>query len=213
MRILTGLLILIAMVAATADAQHVLYLKGAVEGTPCKVLEETSEYVLVRIPSALVKRIEPAPAIHLGSAEPLRPSTDAMLAIDDPGASRLLQTEIRERLNEELDAQRRRESGSAVGRILWNGEPLSGCRVRVNLLEQGGVLGGVRRTDTGLETLTDEAGFYRFENLEPGQYKLSWVPSGGHHWVRRLRLDPDFEVEVGETTELEPLEVHAGTLN
>jgi hypothetical protein len=214
MRISVCLLMLAGMLATTAQAQHMLYLKGAVEGTPCKVLEETSEYVLVRIPSTLVVRIEPAAADTLAaSEEPLKPLADQMLPADDSAASRSLRAEIREQLNEEMEAKRRQESGSAVGQILWNGEPLSGCRIRVSLLEKSGALGAVRRTDTGFETVTDKAGFYAFEHLDPGKYKLAWVPLGGTHWVRKLRLDPDFEVNLGKVTEVEPLEVHVGTLN
>ncbi len=214
MRILARCLILAVMISAAAQAQQMLYLKGAAGGTPCKVLEETPEYVLVRIPSAVVERIEPSlPASPASLEEYVAPSPDEMLAVEDLGATRSLEAEIKEQVSEEMEAQRRQESGGAVGQILWNGEPLFGCRLRVTLLERRGFPGGVRKIDTGLETFTDEGGFYRFEHLEPGQYKLSWVPPSGEYWVRRLRLDPDFEVKLGETTQVEPLEVHVSTLN
>ena len=104
-------------------------------------------------------------------------------------------------------------TASAVGQILWGGEPLEGCRVRVVELQRMGSLGAVRLQDTGQEALTDGDGKYYLKGLTPGSYKLSWVPPGGTHWIRRLRREPDFKVQPGQQTEIEPLDIAASPLN
>ena len=214
MRLISLLLLVTAMVAPTADAQHLIYLEGSTEGTLCKVLEETPEYVLVRIPRALVVRIESTlPTSQPPDDTALVQSAEHLLLPDDSGGTQSVRAQIKEELDEELVARRRQESGSAVGRVLWNGDPLLGCRVRVRRMENGGLFGGARPPNEARETLTDEDGFYRFEGLAPGQYKLSWVPPNGDHWVKRLRLEPDFEVRLGKSAEVEPLDIHAGTLD
>jgi len=128
-----------------------------------------------------------------------------------------LKAEIKQELLAELASEREGErpaqaTSAAAGTILRRGEPLGGCKVRVVRLEAAGMFGGVRMVDEG-HTVTGSDGSFRFDSLAPGPYKLSWAPPGGTHWIRRLQMEPDFVVELGRESVIEPLEVGVSTLN
>lgn len=126
-----------------------------------------------------------------------------------------MKEELKRELLAELGEDRASEEvvASAKGRILWRGAPLEGCRVKAMRLEIIGLFGAVRQLDSGKEVVTAADGSYHFKSLEPGSYKLYWVPADGTHWIRRLRSEPDFEVQTGKQTEIESLDVARGTLN
>ena len=126
-----------------------------------------------------------------------------------------LKEELKKELLEELGKDRASEEviASAKGKILWSGAPLEGCKVKAIRLEEMGFFGAVRMLDSGQEVVTAADGSYHFKSLESGSYKLYWVPPNGTHWIRRLRSEPDFEVQTGKQTEIESLDVARSTLN
>ena len=147
-----------------------------------------------------------------GEPAPTEPGGDQA---EEKSDLKKLKEELKRELLSELGADRASEEvvASAKGRILWRGAPLEGCRVKAMRLEKIGLFGAVRLLDSGQEVVTAADGSYHFKSLEPGSYKLSWVPGDGTHWIRRLRSEPDFEVQSGKQTEIEPLDVARGTLN
>ena len=199
---------LLLIAASPTRAADIVYLKGALRGTPSTVLEETDAYVLVKIPKSEVVRIERSAA----SAVP--PEASAKDTQPAPVSSRgAPKAETQHEATAESQEPDKRETGSAVGRMLWKGRPVAGCRVKVLLLSTLGFLKVTKLNDVGREDISDKGGFYRFEELPPGRYKLYWVPPGGSHWIRRLRLNPDFEVRPNEQTDIGTLEIRVTTLN
>lgn len=158
-----------------------------------------------------------------GSDHAARPTSDEEPTLQAPSREEAaardeLKEQIKQEVLQELIAERQNHGVSenslvsAVGKILWQGQPLAECKVKAVRLEKLG-FGSVRLDDTGQEVMTAVDGSYAFEQLEPGFYKLFWVPPSGTHWIRRLRTEPDFEVRPGEHTEIEPLDVARSTLN
>ena len=98
-------------------------------------------------------------------------------------------------------------TGSVEGRMLFGGEPLAGCRVRLVLVEvRRGLFGTSYAQTSHLETVTDDAGEYRFLGVPTGPYKLKWVAPGGDSWIRFLSTEPDLMVEVGATVRFRDIE-------
>jgi len=208
MRTASFIWVLLLIAASPTRAADIVYLKGALRGTPSTVLKETDAYILVKIPRSEVVRIERAVASALPAETSARDTQPA------PASSRgALKAETRHEATAESQKPEKRETGSAVGRMLWEGRPVAGCRVKVLLLSTPGFLKSTKLYEIGREDTSDKDGFYRFERLLPGRYKLYWVPPGGSHWIRRLRTDPDFEVRSNEQTDINTLEINVTTLN
>jgi hypothetical protein len=106
------------------------------------------------------------------------------------------------------------ELGQVQGLIQWQGKPLAGGQVRIELEKYTGVslvsvkkmfsASGKRTSDTGqgisLTTQTDSQGRYSYEKVPPGTYRIYWWPDFKTGWVHRLREKPDFEVLSGKLT-------------
>ena len=102
--------------------------------------------------------------------------------------------------------------GHAEGQILRRGAGFSGCQVR--LIGRGNAGSRFKRSKEEIEfqTVTDENGNYRFENIPPGNYKLKWQLPGDTGWIRRINDKPDVTVELGRTSVLKPVETSKGLL-
>ena len=166
---------------------------------------------------------ETPPASETAGDNAARPASDKEPTLQAPSRQEAaardeLKEQIKQEVLRELIAERQshavseKSQVSASGKILWKDQPLADCRVKAVRLEKLG-FGSVRLHDTGQEIMTAADGSYAFEQLEPGFYKIYWVPPDGTHWIRRLRNQPDFEVQPGERTEIEPLEIAVSTLN
>ncbi|MBU1660316.1 MAG: carboxypeptidase-like regulatory domain-containing protein [Chloroflexi bacterium] len=96
------------------------------------------------------------------------------------------------------------ESGksNAVGRILWNGQPVIGTEVK--LCEEMGLITGCEGIQ--FSTTTDEQGYYLFVNVIPGQYAIVVHAIDVDRWLfitARLGLSPKkHTLEAGKTLEL-----------
>src|SRR3989339_782560 len=109
-----------------------------------------------------------------------------------------------------------RNLGSVEGKILRSGSPLSGCQVKLQMLEKGGLLTKGYHPVEGaveIETVTDNEGVYRFANVSPGLYKLYWKPLTETTWVRRFKMEPDVIIEPGKLTNPKDVETLKRTLN
>ncbi len=106
--------------------------------------------------------------------------------------------------------------GRVEGKILQSGKPLSGCQVKLQVLEKVGLLTkGYRPVEGALEieTVTDENGIYHFMNVSRGLYKLYWKPPSETTWVRRFKMEPDVIVDPGRLTTPRDIETLKRTLN
>jgi len=201
-----GAIVVIALVALTAS------LALAMPDVECPIRERTQQPV--------VNQDEVTPHDQDEGSEggaTTQALSGANQTTAEPVDLERLKAEIKQELLAELASEREGErpaqaTSAAVGTILRRGEPLGGCKVRAVRLEAAGMFGGVRMVDEG-HTVTGSDGSFRFDSLPPGPYKLSWAPPGGTHWIRRLQMEPDFVVELGQETVIEPLEVGVSTLN
>ena len=64
-----------------------------------------------------------------------------------------------------------------------------------------------------LRTATDVQGVYRFENVPPGPYKLTWLPAGTNQWIRRIATRPDLTVRAHQTKHVKDISVALRTIN
>lgn len=86
------------------------------------------------------------------------------------------------------------------GRLLWGGSGLASVRVRIVHMEAFRAKRAADyRANDYYDDRTDAEGRYRFTAVDPGQYKLLWVPSAADYWVRRIADRPDVTIEPGRT--------------
>jgi hypothetical protein len=92
--------------------------------------------------------------------------------------------------------------GSLRGRMLANGKPYAGCKVKLRLLKPSylnRIFTG-KRDDTGpqlFEATTDDQGVYRLERLPEGAYDIFWIPPGRDYWVRLFKKGPGVVIHAG----------------
>lgn len=100
-------------------------------------------------------------------------------------------------------------AGEVRGRVLRDGRPLAGCRVKLSAIqgpasELARLLGSKQANQphpTGVETTTGGDGAYRFEDVPIGDYDISWLPQGSTHWLGWLSDKPDVTVRAGAITQ------------
>lgn len=98
-------------------------------------------------------------------------------------------------------------SGAVEGRVLRGGQPLPGCKVRIVRLEvRRGPFGSANVPIANLDGETGPDGYYRFDPVPSGAYKIKWAPPGAERWIRMLSPEPDFAVETGKTTRFRDIE-------
>lgn len=182
----------LATVAFGADA---VFLKEKPEGNQGVVIEETDEYVLIRFPRSEIRLIrrdalpnrERAVRGPEGHLAPVQGGT-----VDQQGKAQAAP---------QVDLEKEAARPSAVqGRILFRGQGLAGCKVKlIRQLESTTLLGLFKEAKAGVEfdAITGEDGLYRFEQVPPGKYQLRWLPRGSDAWIQRLS-DRPHDVLVGE---------------
>ena len=104
--------------------------------------------------------------------------------------------------------------GRVKGRFLQKGKPLPSCKVRVIKLRKEGLV-YYKDTENGksIESTTDRYGIYLFEDVPPGLYKLYWKPPMETSWIRRVSMEPDVLVKIGEIAYLDDVETNQKILN
>ncbi len=121
-----------------------------------------------------------------------------------------LEFEEKKQLEEEVYAAE--NFGVVKGRMLYKRKPLPRCQVKIVMLEKWGLLKTVKE-GIRFETVTDENGRYHFEKVPPGGYKLYWKPPTESSWIRKMQMEPDIYIEVGETAYLPDRETNLRTVN
>jgi len=107
-------------------------------------------------------------------------------------------------------------TGSAQGYVRHNGRGLQACHVKlVRIFKGRGVLTMVHAVKEGVEfvTVTDDQGWYIFDTLPVGSYKLSWQLPNDRGWIRRLRDKPDAIITDGENTDILSVETARGLVS
>ena len=170
----------------SVGGEDTIFLKGRPEGNRGVVIEETDEHVVIRFPRSEIRLIR-----REALDRPPAPAQERMQ--DQPGG-----VQAGPRLEEKAV-----RSGAVEGGILYQGRGLAGCRVKlIRQIEPATFLEMLKEAETGaeFETVTDEDGFYRFEEVPPGKYLLRWLPPGSDSWIRILsERQYDLIVEKGET--------------
>lgn len=169
-----------------------------------KVVSMSGESAILALPRHIVAtlEIEPAP----GTAGAAYRSEDA----EAPAP----QTEVTPQAGEmevlgavTTDRQRDAEFdivnalfGSLRGRMLVDGRPYAGCKVKLRRLDTGFVLFAVTKPPRLFDAITDDQGVYRFERLPEGLYDIYWIPPGSDYWVRLLKEKPPVVIGAGAET-------------
>ncbi|MBI2997095.1 MAG: carboxypeptidase regulatory-like domain-containing protein [Deltaproteobacteria bacterium] len=173
-----------------------------------QVLEETDEYVIIKLRKADIELIRDRS--RLGDSKNQDPErkvgTEKSLYLEREAVNRLkeeLKKELKADVQEEMHKQGvKREDGSVEGRILLGGIGLAGCRVKLMRAPQSSSFQGIfkeLKQGDEFETVTNEDGGYAFREIPVGDYQLQWLPKGGDSWIRRLTERPDVTVQKGKT--------------
>jgi hypothetical protein len=195
-----------------------IYVRQNVEGVfEGRVLEESEDSFLIRVPKTQILRVERADA-------PIQSSSS-----DVHMEQKLLRLE---KEFEEFKSGRRYDqktiasevlaasTGKIRGKVLAGGNPLANCDVRLSRLPDFSVA-AFRSSSSDKSTSeknefvarTDSQGRYFFKELPPGSYRIAWRPAGHVNFVRRLKSEPDVELSAGEVVEYKDIEVNVATIN
>ena len=99
--------------------------------------------------------------------------------------------------------------GTVEGRLLHTGAGLADARVRIVRWEAFRVKWAADfRSDDYYDTQTDAEGRYTLTPVEPGKYKLLWVPPGGEYWIRVAADKPDVMVMADQTAVVREIETN-----
>ena len=175
-----------------ADA---VFLKEKPEGNRGVVIEETEEHVLIRFPRSEIRLIRRE---ALPNQERRAPSYEGYLA---PTQEKMLDQQSKAQAAPQVEREAAR-SGAVEGYILYRGQGLAGCKVKlIRQLESTTLLGLFKEAKAGAEfdAVTREDGLYRFEQVPAGKYLLRWLPPGSDAWIQRLS-DRQYDVLVEEGT-------------
>lgn len=112
------------------------------------------------------------------------------------------------------EAYLKENTGVVRGRLLKKGDPFPNCAVQIISLSHERILFmKTLKKGTQLETITDEYGFYVFDEVPPGNYKLYWKPDYAKSWIRKMKMEPDMNVLPGRTTTVKDLEINKRVMN
>ncbi len=101
--------------------------------------------------------------------------------------------------------------GTAEGFIMRKGKGIQGCNVKLVRMKK--FLGMYSEdNEEEYQTVTDQDGKYRFNNLPAGPYKLKWELPGDKGWIRRIKDKPDVVIKKGSTNTLVPVDASKGAL-
>jgi len=116
-------------------------------------------------------------------------------------------------LPETLVAPVQPTEGTVHGRLLQKGYPLVNCYVVIAPWPKGDASDSSVDTRTPLSTMTNDEGFYCFEHVPAGEYKLTWLPEGTKQWIRRIAMRPDVIVHEGQDVTLKDIRMAMQTIN
>jgi len=181
------------------------------------ILEEDQISITIRIPKGNIESIK----IDNGKKTlPENNPNHMKLSNREIGSQKNIEKILNrlDRIEKEIEVNRRKspdqmiqdEMGTVKGTILWKGRPLADKEVKIKLDTYTGFsLASLKKMfsdnkekpadqEITFTTRTNSQGRYSFEEVPPGEYKLSWMPDAETGWVHRLRDSPDFEVISGK---------------
>ena len=175
----------------------------------CEVAEIDNNSVHVKIPMSEVASFN----ISLHKPENGREEIPYMREYDETG-SNIFPEQFKYRNKTKNRVILSSEKGALTGIVLYKEKPSPKCEIKIYRLEPGRGL-FVRRFKLAehFETMTDNDGRYSFKDLQPGAYKLYWKRNIGEEWKRRIELEPDAIVEIGQKTFAPILDIDKGFLN
>lgn len=212
-----------------------LRLKESEEGSEVEILEEREDSFIIKVPKEeieVIKKKRPTEIELWREKKILWEDTGDYIAIYLPKEKVILPEEY---TGEEYDAAgvlqeeglksagvkgipseiaSFKGTGKVVGRILKQGQPLKGSRVKIVYVSQQ--LGALSRLfgpkdispeELVFEATTDEDGRYGFTNVPIGEYDIYWSAPGTESWYRRLSEKPDITVRPGETVGYQDIEI------
>lgn len=192
--------------------------EGVLEG---KVIEESEGSFLIRVPKTQILRIKRAdgPAQSISSDVYIERSLEQKLL--------RLEKEFEEfkggrAYDQKTIAAEVREasSGKVRGRVVWSGNPLADCDVRLSKLPEFSMAsfrpfsGDASVSEKSKFVVrTDNHGRYFFKGLPPGSYRIAWRPAGHTDFVRRFKSGPDIELLAGDVVEYKDIQANVATIN
>ena len=183
------------------------------------IWEEGKDYLILKIPRRIIrivpqkKRAEiPLMKQESGITDNLHKDEKAIGSEVSPEKTGTTGTEHVSSFPAKKNVQRemlKEEMGSVQGVIIWQDKPLKNRPVKIVLERYTGFsFAAVEKwiaTDKEksprdgivLKTQTNSKGYYIFQEVPPGFYRLYWMPDAKTGWIRRLREKPDIEVISG----------------
>ena len=187
-----------------------IYFKDKKEGIKGKVIEVSESYVVIRFSrmnEGFREKEEERPEELRKEPEIEKEEIKEMIKEE-------VMTQVKDQIQKAMIAEKEKEEpverGDVTGRMLSSGRPLPNCRVKIaKILQADSFFGIFKEIKVGVvfEGTTDNDGTYKFLNVPAGKYKILWKPSSEKTWVRRLRLDPDVEVEKDKVNFVKDIEV------
>jgi hypothetical protein len=226
--------ILLLPQSGTCDILRLKEIPEGKEGSEVEILEERENSFIIEIPKneiEVIKRKRPTEIELWKEKRILWEDTGDYIAIYLPKEKIVLPEEYTgeeydsaKALKEELkytgaesrppEATFWQATGKVAGRILKNGQPLQGARVKiVNVSFQENLVSRLlgpkqaRPEDLVLETTSDELGNFEFSSVPLGEYDIYWSVPGTDSWYRRLSEKPDITVRPGETVQYPDIEI------
>ena len=129
--------------------------------------------------------------------------------INTPGITTL----YKNRQKDEKDGIISKDIGMIKGSILFQGNPLAKCQVKIyRLTTKGFLFFKSYKQEEYYETITDSNGCYLFGGIPAGAYKLYWKNSLGEPWMKRIETEPDIIVVGGKQAIVSPLDINSGLI-
>ena len=175
----------------------------------CKITEISNKTIHAKIPMSEIASFN----ITLHKPEIAQDEIQYVREYDGADNNRFSE-ELKKKDREQNKVILSNEKGALTGSVLYKEKPLPKCEIKIYRLEPGrGLFSRNFKLAEYFETMTDNDGRYSFEDLRPGAYKLYWKRNIGDEWKRRIELEPDATVEIGQKTFAPILDIDKGFLN
>lgn len=183
----------------------ILELQYNNEPIHCKVIEIGEKAVLARIPMDEIAsfNIDLSNSTDYGNVYYKRENN----MINTPGITTIYKNRQKDEKHEVIS----KDMGMIKGSILFQGNPLAKCQVKIyRLTTKGFLFFKSYKQEEDYETITDSNGCYLFEDIPAGAYKLYWKSSLGEPWMKRIETEPDIIVAGGKRAIVSPLDINSG---
>ncbi len=175
----------------------------------CKITEISNKTIHAKIPMSEIASFN----ITLHKRETAQDEIQYVREYDGAD-NNIFSEEFKKKDREQNSVILSNEKGALTGSVLYKEKPLPKCEIKIYRLEPGrGLFSRKFKLAEYFETMTDNEGRYTFQDLRPGAYKLYWKKNISDEWKRRIELEPDAIVEIGQKTFAPILDIDKGFLN